>query len=211
MYLLIPFSLILISIAVIFVIIWRKMPRLRELAEVESADNFYTDNKWQTLFRVFFPEVLAFLKKIKVKEYKEMWLLETEKMLRRLRLMSLRIDRFSDLLIKKIRKQVNRSFLNSNNDVSQEFIEENKVLIQNSTEKLDLQSQMVEWKKNEQKLILEIAKNPKNSALYEELGDLYIQMGNYSDAKESFEAAIELNPNKEELKKKLFQVLEKLV
>jgi tetratricopeptide (TPR) repeat protein len=187
------------------------MPRLRELAEVESADNFYTDNKWQTLFRVFFPEVLAFLKKIKVKEYKEMWLLETEKMLRRLRLMSLRIDRFSDLLIKKIRKQVNRSFLNSNNDVSQEFIEENKVLIQNSTEKLDLQSQMVEWKKNEQKLILEIAKNPKNSALYEELGDLYIQMGNYSDAKESFEAAIELNPNKEELKKKLFQVLEKLV
>ena len=66
-------------------------------------------------------------------------------------------------------------------------------------------------KREEQKLIIEIAKNPKDSKLYEILGDLYVKMNNLSDAKESFEAAIELSPNSEILQKKLSQVIEKVV
>ena len=55
---------------------------------------------------------------------------------------------------------------------------------------------------------MEIAKNPKNSALYESLGDLYIEMRNYIDAKESYEAAVELNSQSESLKQKLSLALE---
>ena len=67
-----------------------------------------------------------------------------------------------------------------------------------------------EFKKSEQRLIIEIAKNPKNPALYEELGDLYTTSRDYRDARESYEAAIELNSTDEELKKKLSSALEKL-
>ena len=42
------------------------------------------------------------------------------------------------------------------------------------------------------------------------LGDLYVKMKNFTDAKESYEVAIELDPGNEELKKKLSSVLEKL-
>jgi predicted Zn-dependent protease len=58
---------------------------------------------------------------------------------------------------------------------------------------------------------MEIAKSPKDFILYETLGDLYSKMNNLSDAKESFEAAIELNPNNEVLQKKYSQVVKKMV
>ena len=57
---------------------------------------------------------------------------------------------------------------------------------------------------------LEIDKNPKSATLYEELGDFYAKTENYQDAKESYEAAVELNPSDEALKKKHSQTLEKL-
>ena len=47
-------------------------------------------------------------------------------------------------------------------------------------------------------------------AFYEELGDLYSEAGEHKDAKESYEAAIELNSNSEELKQKLSSALEQI-
>ena len=65
-------------------------------------------------------------------------------------------------------------------------------------------------KNEEQRLIMEIAKNPKDARLYEALGDLYMEMSGFIDAKESYEAAIELNPQDESLKQKLSSALEGL-
>ncbi|OGN08532.1 MAG: hypothetical protein A3C61_01930 [Candidatus Yanofskybacteria bacterium RIFCSPHIGHO2_02_FULL_39_10] len=59
-------------------------------------------------------------------------------------------------------------------------------------------------------MIIEIAKNPKDAHLYEVLGDLYIEMENFVDAKESYEASIELSPQNGSLKIKLSEALEKL-
>ena len=70
---------------------------------------------------------------------------------------------------------------------------------------------MEDMKREEQGMIIEIAKNPKDSRLYEVLGDLYVRMNNFSDAKESFEAAMELSPHDEGLQKKYSQVLKKMV
>lgn len=203
MFLLIPLILILASAGGILFIVWRKLPRLEELAKFEGANGTYAENDWRHIFYDFCPEIWNWAKGVKVKEYKEMWLVETEKLLRKLRLASLKMDRFSDVLIKKIRSKTY-----SNETLNYPSAEnESKKAASNANSQAD---EKEDFKKNEQKLIIEIAKNPKNAVLYEELGDLYSKAGDHKDAKESYEAAIELNSNSEELKKKLSQSLEKL-
>ena len=135
-----------------------------------------------------------------------MWLIELEKLLRRLRVFSLKIDRISDSWIKRIRR--GNGFGTTTSAIAEKTeAEETLVLKVQSVPKPTLE----DMKKEEQRLIIEIAKNPKDFKLYEVLGDLYVKMNNFSDAKESFEAAIELNPHNEKLQKKLSQVLEKVI
>jgi len=186
-------------------IVWRKLPRLEELAKFEGANGMYAESGWRHVFYDFCPEIWNWAKGVKVKEYKESWFVETEKLLRKFRLISLKMDRFSDSLIKKIRKR-KQTHSGNGNDFTFSVIEESKN--QQNTEVTS--DDKTEFKKTEQRLIIEIAKNPKNAVLYEELGDLYSQVGEHKDAKESYEAAIELNSNSEELKKKLSAALEKL-
>ena len=200
-FILIPLLLILVSAGGILFITLRKLPRLRELAEAESSNGVYTESGWRAFVYDLCPEVWDWAGDIKIKEYKDMWLVEAEKLLRRLRLTSLKIDRLSGLLIKKIRKRTSPE-----NGLAFSVTETKK-----DKEETDAKADdKTELKKNEQRLIMEIAKNPKNASLYEELGDLYDRMGDYLDSKESYEAAIELNSNNEKLKKKLSHALEKL-
>lgn len=199
MYLLIPFILIFASIGAIIFIVWRKLAGLMKFAESEiSITSFSIKKDWKALFYDFCPEILSWLKNIKFEEYKEIWLIELEKALRRLRVVSLRMDRFSGVLIKKIRKQTSVS-----TNLNYQKKNDNDLPVVKSNDQED-------FKKTESRLIIEIAKNPKNSNLYEELGDLYSKMGDHQDAKESYEAAIELSPQNEELKKKLSSALEKI-
>ena len=202
MYLLVPLILILTSSGGILFIVWRKLPRLKELAEAKSSNGSTGGGGWRVLAYDLCPEIWNWAGSINVKGYTEMWLVEAEKLLRRLRLISLKMARFSGFLIKKIRK---RTYSGNGASFSVAEIGKDKQEIET---KID---DKAELKKSEQRLIMEIAKNPKNTALYEELGDLYAKMGEHRDAKESYEAAIELNSNSEELKKKLSQALEKLL
>lgn len=207
-FIIIPFALILASVGGIFFIVWRKLPYLEELARSESSNGISVNKDWHNVFYDLCPEVLDWAKSIRTEEYKEMWLIETEKLLRRLRLVSLKMDRLSDTLIKKIRK---RTYLNGTlTYVAEDKAEEKVEDIKSKPVAEVKENKKEEFKKAEQKLIIEIAKNPKSASLYEELGDLYVGSGDYRDAKESYEAAIELSPQNESLKKKLSQALEKL-
>ena len=120
--------------------------------------------------------------------------------------MSLKMDRISDSWIKKIRRG---NSLRTRTSVVAEKIEDaiNPISKTQPVPKITLE----EMKREEQGLIIEIAKNPKDYKQYETLGDLYVKMNNLSDAKESFEAAIELNPLNEELQKKHSRVLKKML
>jgi len=209
-FILIPLFLILASVGGVFFIVWRKLPNLGELAKTEGSNgNGITNGSWRNFIIELYPEFWNWLKNVnlenKFKEYKELWLVETEKFLRRLRVASLKMDRLSDSLIKKIR---NSMYSGSSYRYAGEGKDEDKKSEQ-TTQEAEKNSRE-EFKKREQMLILEIAKNPKNSSFYEELGNLYIEMREYDDARNSYEAAIELNPNNEELNKKLSQALEKL-
>src|SRR3989344_2242742 len=153
-----------------------------------------------------FPELLEGFKNLKLREYGNLWFVELEKLLRRLRVISLKMDRISESWIKKIRKgNVSR--------ITTQIVTEKTEVVENPVIKVQTtpQTTIEDMKREEQKLIIEIAKNPKDSKLYEILGDLYVKMNNLSDAKESFEAAMELNPGSEIIQKKISQVMEKVV
>lgn len=215
MYLLIPLLLFAGSLGAVGFIVWRKMPYVKKLASARGSDGSATvSNKdfFLNLFSGLWPEMISFFKGIEFNKHKDAWLTEAEKLLRRLRLLSLRMDRFSNTLIHKIR------------NVTRESVKEEKVLpaesphissahsdfMASSVKVIENKDNVDAWKKEEQRLIIEIAKNPKNSKLYADLGDLYIKMGDLSDAKESLEAAMELDPSNEELKIKHSRVVEKL-
>ncbi|MBI2068568.1 MAG: tetratricopeptide repeat protein [Candidatus Yanofskybacteria bacterium] len=196
MYLLIPLILILASAGGIFFIVWRKVPYLKKLTvtDVQSGQSIWSD---------LFPELANGVNSTRLKHYRGVWLLELEKFLRRLRLMSMKMDRMSDSLIKRIRNVTERKHPSAG--VSPAASASPSATAESIRETVE------DLKREEQKLIIEIAKDPKNSSLYEVLGDLYVKMSNFADAKESYEAAIELNPANEELKKKHSQAVENVV
>jgi|SRR3989344_484703 len=210
MYLIIPLSLIFSSVLTIGVIIWRKAPYLKKLAAVEGGALNGSLSKKDFLFRFFSdlsPEIVNAFRNIKLQEYKEAWFVELEKFLRRLRLVSLRMDRWSNSWIQGIRKRYESGSgtMQEQTTVSNIDKEDDK-----KETKQAVESDAEFFKKEEQRIIIEIARNPKDSNLYDTLADLYVKMGEYDDAKESYEAAIELDPNNEELKKKLSLALEKI-
>ena len=219
MFILIPIVLILTSFVVILTVFLKKRSYIDKLfvlnvagSESDSGVSIDRSFNWPSYGAEFFPEIKALLDKFKFHEYKTLWLTEAEKLLRRTRLLSLRVDRLSDTLIKKIR----RSHVNGrlNNQIPVET-----AVNPRSTNELSLKQGAVKQevavspnflKNEEQRLIIEIAKNPKDPALYDVLGDLYAEMNNFTDAKESYEAALELNPGSQSVMEKLSLALEKI-
>lgn len=215
MFILAPSLVILISVIGIAIIILRKKTYLNKLYALNMAGNG-SDNslakgskfKMADYGAELFPEIAMLLKKIKIAEHKDMWLMEAEKLLRRTRLIFLRIDRLSDSLIKKIRRVHVNGKLNGSS-VDQNLADKEEV---REYAKLDPAQTIspVFLKNEEEKLIMEIAKNPKDGKLYEALGDLYVEMENWTDAKESYEASIELIPQDDSIRQKLSSAIGKI-
>lgn len=193
MFLLIPFAIFLISVGLILGIVARKFVYLKKLTpEVISGSD--EGGFWSE----FFPELSAKIKEIKFREYQVGFLAEFEKFLRKLRLISLKIDTFTDRLIHHVRKTTvaNEEILNT-----ELLAKENEVTPEAG--KKDL-------KEEEQKLIIQIAKTPKDAKLYKELGNIYMKTGDNQDAMEAFKKAFELDPEDIESKVKLDKVLARL-
>jgi tetratricopeptide (TPR) repeat protein len=217
MFILIPLLLLVISATGILVIVYRKRSYLNKLYAINTAGDGVlevsltdSDFAWKSYWAELFPEVKTAWDKVGVNGYKSIWLMETEKTLRKMRLVFLRVDRWSDLLIKKIRRIHANNKLNERQTVSNEIPD---IRLASAVPAVPFSDDdfvspepkiSIEFLRNEeQRLIMEIAKNPKNPNLYESLGDLYVEMRNYIDAKESYEAAIELNSQSESLRQKL--------
>ncbi len=207
MFLLIPISLILLSFLGIAVIMWRKVPYLKKLAP-ESHE--VGESIWHDLF----PEVIDEARQIHFKEYFVLWLRELEKFLRKVRLLFSKIDRISDGLIKRVRvahrdqaveePSAGGPFTGIPEAVQQE------PLVAHVRPRVRRTLTPDELKAREQQLIVEIAKDPKNIDFYIDLGDIYVKMENFKDARESFETALRLNPAHVGAKRKLAALLKKM-
>lgn len=215
MYILIPFSLILVSLGAIIFIVYKKKSYLEKLYSLNTAGDNGSNVALQRFNLIdfgmeLFPEIKQLFSKIEIDKHKATWLMETEKFLRRMRLISLRMDRLSDGWIKKIRRVHTNGKLNGHTTNEQiEVLSSSTSVAIPTVEDKKISSNFL--KNEEQRLIIEIAQTPKDSKLYEKLGDLYIEMEAWNDAKESYEAALELNSQDEDLKKKLSSALVKIV
>jgi tetratricopeptide (TPR) repeat protein len=200
MYLLIPLIVFLSSLLLIAWIVVRKFVYLKKLVP-ETLENsaVVQESFWAELF----PELAASLKKIKLREWGIAVLAEFEKFLRKLRLISMKIDTFTNQLIHNVRKTTvyHEEVLSKKAETKEE---------QTTGEARKARKKEKDWKEEEQRLIIEIAKDPKNAGLYKKLGRLYLGTGENEDAYESFKKAAELNPEDAEAKAKLEKLIPKI-
>jgi tetratricopeptide (TPR) repeat protein len=201
----IPFGIFLASVLLIVWVIARKFVYLKKLApEVITNTAAAQKSFWAELF----PELVVSFKKIKFREWKIAILAEFEKFLRKVRLIFLKVEAVTNQLIHKIRRTTVYQEEVLNQESRQEVeVEEKKESLTVSTEKNG--DTVRDWKEEEQELIMEIAKNPKNADLYKKLGNLYLEAGEWIDASESFKKALELDPEDTSVKMKLERVSKK--
>jgi len=195
MFIIIPAVLIGLSLVGISVIVARKMSYLRKLAPEAHELG-------PTIWHDLFPEVIGGVKRVEAREYGTAWLRELEKFLRKMRLMFSQVDRLSGALIRRVRKAHQKSDMLPPAEPAAPVVEVTPVEPKVATPE--------ELKAEEQRLIVEIAQDPKNLDLYVELGAVYMAMQNFADAKESYSAALALRPDDSSLQRKLAQVLKKL-
>lgn len=200
-FFLIPFGIFFASLLVIVWIVARKFVYLKKLTpETVESPAFIQESFWLELF----PELTGCLKKIKLREYGVAILAEFEKFLRKLRLISLKIDALTNRLIHKVRKStVYHEEILSRKTETDDETQTREVNANNGSKKNN-------FKEEEQQLIIEIAKNPKDAELYKKLGRIYLKTGEGGDAFESFKKALELNPEDREVKAKLEKIAAKL-
>ena len=197
MFFFIPLIVFLSSIAIMIGITARKFTYLKKLTPgVVNSSASTQDSFWAE----FFPGLATWFKKKNIRESRINFLAEFEKFLRRFRLISLRIDTLTNQLIHRVRKSAayHEEILNKESTP----VEPIAGLNGNGKKK--------DWKEEEQRLIIEIAKNPKDAGLYKELGKIYVKMGESQDAFESFKKSLELGPDDEEVKSRLEKVTTKL-
>lgn len=197
MFFLIPLIIFLSSVAIAIWMVARKFAYLRKLTPETVNGPAFTDEDFLT---EFFPGLASWFKKKNIQEFRVDFLAEFEKFLRKLRLASLRIDTLTDRLIHRVRKSAayHGEVLSRESAVPESIVE------------ADGSDKKKDWKEEEQRLIIEIAKEPKNAELYKKLGDVYIKMKENQDALESFKKSLELNPGDDEAKSKLEKVSAKL-
>jgi len=192
MYLLIPLIIFLTSLLLIVWVVARKFVYLRKLTPEVLEGSTAQEGFWSELF----PELAVSLSKVKIREYGVTFLAEFEKFLRKLRLVSLKIDTLTNRLIHKVRKTT----VHHEEVLSKRAEMEEKSLAEANGGKKDL-------KEEEQELIIEIAKNPKDVGLYKKLGRIYLKTGESGDAYESFKKAVELDPEDSEARAELEELV----
>lgn len=199
----IPFGIFLGSVLVSFWIIKRKFTYLKKL----TPDSIESATPPDSFFAELYPEIASRINKTNLRTWGLNILNEFEKLLRRLRLISLRIDTFTNRLIHRVRKESKQQ---EEILVKEAKIVEDKIAEADVIEIDELGDKDEDLKQKEQLLIIEIAKNPKDAQLYKELGTVYMRMGDWLDAKQSFEKSIDLEPENEEVKRKLGRVIGKI-
>ena len=159
----------------------------------------------QSLAREIFPEVFTYTEHIDIPSWRKRMLQELEKGLRWMRLLFAKVVRLSDNLIHQVRQEHLES------QPLEEIIDAPR---ESGTPSVHVESQSVPANSlealriQEQKLILAIAQNPRDTQLYKEIGDVYGKLKSYSDAKEAFAKVLKLDPKDTTAQEKLLVLQE---
>ncbi len=200
MFLYIPLALALVALVAVTVIVWRKMPYLRKLTP-ESHE------MGSTVLHDFAPELLDWAASVPWRQYVHSVLVEFEKILRRARLLMSSLDRASDRVIRGVRKVHEATARQQEQIVAAR--QEEAVRLTEEPDEIDMEDPE-QLRQEEQRLIVAIAQNPKDVALYNRLARVYIRLQNFTDAVESLRAAMKLDPKDEVIAKRLERALQRL-
>ena len=181
MFIIIPLILIVSSAVGIGYIAW---PKIKEIKKTDGLLEIK-----ESIWRLAIPEFFNAWDKIDFHGFKKNVLVDYEKFLRRVKILSLKTDNFINKLLEKNQKKMPGRGQAGTGD----FFEKKKA---------DLSG----FKAREKKLIVEIAKNPKDKNLYKALGILYAEHKMFSDASEVFKAVLELDSEENESKKWLEKI-----
>jgi predicted Zn-dependent protease len=168
-----------------------------------------------TVWHDLFPELFCGFRKVRPSQYKDRVLLELEKLLRRVKLLFSTVERVSDTLIKKVRREHRQSTLAKDKEKDEQDVRalHDNVIVSTTDvadkSKIKAKNDTQALKTKEQQLIIKIAQSPKDVVLYKDLGDVYMKMKSFRDAFESFDAATKIDPKNEALTKKRDQAFEK--
>ena len=193
LYLIIPLGLALAALIGIVVIVWRKRTYLRKLTPGSHETG-------ATFFHDLAPELIEWFRSIPWRQYWHTTLVELEKFLRKMRLVVSSVDRISDRVIRRVRTVHQETARQHEEIVAQR--QEEAAAKQEEPDEIDM-SDPEQLKQEEQRLIVAIAQNPKDVALYSRLAQVYMRLQNYADAIEALEAAVKLEPDDVRLTKRL--------
>lgn len=197
LYLTIPFGIALVAAIVLVVMVWRKMPYLRKLTP-ESHE------VGDTVVHDLAPEAVDWLRGIPWRQYLHRTLAELEGWLTRLRTAMFALGKVSDTALKSVRRAGQQAA--KSHEVAVTKLEEEKKereqVVERDLDEVDMDDPE-ELKAEEQRLIVAIAQNPKDHALYSDMARVSLRLHSYQDAVEALEQAVRLEPGNEQYLKRL--------
>lgn len=193
MYILIPIGILVLALGGIAYIVVRKFVYLKKLTpEAISNPPPTAATFWDGLFI----EIIALWRKINWREYRVVATAESEKILRRLHLIFLKIEALTHNLANRLRRSKQK--------------QEAKVAAEEAMEEAVMSiAPPIDPKEEEQHLIMEIAKNPKDPLLYLRLGDVYLKTEDKENARMSFATVLQLDPENWYARKKVKELAKK--
>ncbi len=201
LYLIIPLILALIALIGVVVIVWRKMPYLRKLTPEAHETG-------ETVLHDFAPELIDQVRSIPWRRSLHNMLVEIERILHRGRSLMASVDRASDTVIRKVRRVHQETARQEEKIVAQR--QEEEAAKHEEPDEIDMDDPE-QLKQEEQRLIVAIAQDPKDVALYSRLAQVYMRLQNYGDAVEALEAALKLDPEDTRIAKRLERARARLV
>lgn len=194
---LIPYLIIIFSLAGIIYVVFKKIPVLMKLP-LEPDNNFAKEQEIPIA-----EKAVNFIKeKIAHPNYLLVVLGWLEKILRKTRILFLKIDRHFVSLISKSREKSREMAVKSKGWMSERRMKK--------IGHLKIMADLRRTAEDREEMLLAILKqNPKDIKAYKELGLLYLEQGNTHDAKAAFEEALKINPE-DELANEKIEEMEKM-
>ncbi len=204
-YLTIPPILVVLSLAGIIWLLMRKVPQLKKLEEKNLKKNYdknikrnienhnnKSESRLEKIKRLFKKLISFFIKTFKNKIYQKIKTVWKNK-------------KMSE--IQNIDKENNRSFKDKDKDKSlEEFFGRKEKVTHPMISKKIVRPQGLKENQFEKIMISRIASNPKNVKAYEELGEYYIEIKNWKDAKECFKQTMKLDPGNRKARTKIREI-----
>ncbi len=192
---LLPLGIFVLALLVAGVIVVQKFPYLKRLspdvidASTESQSSMAHD---------LLPFVSTYWERLDFPRKKVALMSELEKILRKFRLLFLRIEHSMVRVIDALRRRNLRHVEAIAEDQDKEEKDEVPVV----------HDPILALRQREQLLIMSIAKDPKNPRLYDELGDVFLELNEIGDARQSYQTTLQLEPENEIVRKKIENLID---